>query len=286
MPGIMLPRGAQLRLAPGSLGFRMTDDGQVEVDPVSPELRVEMWPHWLHESVDGAIAVLDVRAAIAAELGALAGPTPPTDEQGLQDLLDAELRASMRTISAAAFAVDAFYASVQARSPDHPHRETWRTPRANGRRTSRHTIVFETLRYHLKVRPAAVPEYRRRISDLFRFRGWAVHADANFRPAVERPDLNRGVDWHYVAFSADNAVAVVGGTLQMLSALVDVFGRGSEEMRAWQPHAREALDTVITRYDAEDRLPRLQWRKDDASGVANQVSSPSQEDKPPDTTRA
>jgi|PersoiStandDraft_1058852.scaffolds.fasta_scaffold09549_5 hypothetical protein len=269
MPGIMFPRGAQLRLPPGSLVIRMTDDGRAEMDPVSPELRVEMWPHWLHESVDGAVAVLDVQAAIAAEVGALAGPTPPADEQGLQDLLDAELRASMRTISAAAFAVDAFYASVQARSPDHPHRETWRTPRANGRRTSRHTIVLETLRYHLKVRPAAVPEYRRRISDLFRFRGWAVHADAKFRPAIERPDLDRGVDWHYVAFRADNAVAVVGGTLQMLSALVDVFGRGSQEMCEWQPHAREALDAVIARYDAEDRLPRLQWREDDASGMAN-----------------
>lgn len=212
---------------------------------------------------------LDAQAAIAAEVEALAGPAPPADEQGLQDLLDAELRASMRTISAAAFAVDAFYASVQARSPGHPHREKWRTPRANGRRTSRHTIVFETLRYHLKVRPVAAPEYRRRINDLFRFRGWAVHADAKFRPAIERPDLDRGVDWHYVAFRADNAVTVVAGALQMLSALVDVFGRGSEELREWQPHAREALDAVITRYDAEGRLPRLQWREGRTPRSAN-----------------
>lgn len=260
VPGIMFPRGAQLRLPPGSIKIRVTDDGRVEMDPVSPELRVEMWSHWLHEAVDGAVAALDAQAAIAAEVEALAGPTPPADEQGLQDLLDAELRASMRTISAAAFAVDAFYASVQARSPDHPDRERWRTPRANGRRTSRHSIVFETLRYHLKIRPVAAREYRRRVSDLFRFRGWAVHADAKFRAAVERPDLERGVDWHYVAFRADNAIAVVGGTLQMFSALVDVFGRGSEEMRDWQPQAREALDAVIARYDAECRLPSLQWR--------------------------
>jgi hypothetical protein len=239
------------------------------MDPVSPELRVEMWTHWLQESVDGAVAALDAQVAIAAEVAALAGVTPAGDEQGLQDLLDAELRASMRTISASAFAVDAFYASVQARSPDHPHREKRRTPRANGRRTSRHTIVFETLRYHLNIRPAAAPEYRRRVTDLFRFRGWAVHADAKFRPAIQRTDLDRGVDWHYVAFRAENAVAVVGGTLQMLSALVDVFGRGSHEMREWQPHARDALDAVIARYDAEGRLPRIQWREGDTSGTAS-----------------
>ncbi|MFC0221179.1 hypothetical protein [Nocardioides zeicaulis] len=212
--------------------------------------------------MDGAIAALDAQTAIAAEVESLKGPTPPPDEQALQDLLDAELRASMRTISAAAFAVDSFYASVQARSPDHPDRERWRTPRANGRRTARHSIVFETLRYHLKIRPVAAPEYKRRISDLFRFRGWAVHADAEFREAIERPDLDRGVDWHYVAFRTENAIAVVGGTLQMLSALVDVFDRGSQEMRDWQPHAREALDAVIARYDLDHRLPRLQWRGD------------------------
>jgi hypothetical protein len=233
------------------------------MDPVSPELRVEMWSHWLREAVDGAVAALDARDAIAAEVKALAGPTPPPHEQGLQDLLDAELRASMRTITASAFAVDAFYASVQARSPDHPDRERWRTPRANGRRTPRHAIVFETLRYHLKIRPVAAPEYRRRISDLFRFRGWAVHSDAKFRAAVERPELDRGVDWHYAAFRADNAITVVGGTLQMLSALTDVFGRGSKEMHDWQPHAREALDAVIARYEAEERLPRLRWKEGD-----------------------
>lgn len=162
--------------------------------------------------MDGAVAALDAQMAIAAEVEALNGPTPPPDEQGLQDLLDTEFRASMRTISAAAFAVDSFYASVQARSPDHPDREKWRKPRADGRRTSRHSIVFETLRYHLKIRPVAAPEFQGRISDLFRFRGWAVHADAKLREAIERPDLDRGVDWHYVAFRTENAIAVVGGT--------------------------------------------------------------------------
>lgn len=121
--------------------------------------------------------------------------------------------------------------------------------------------------YHLKVRPVAAPEYRRRIFDLFRLRSWAVHADAKFRPAIERPDLDRAVDWHYVAFRADNAVNAAGGTIQMLSALVDVFGRGSQELREWQPHAREALDAVIARYDAEVRLPRLQWRDGGASAA-------------------
>ena len=152
---------------------------------------------------------------------------PIEDQQRLSDLLDVELRASMR---------------------------------ANGRRTSRHTIVFETLRYHLKIRPVAAPEHRRRIVDLFRFRGWAVHADSKFKPAVEREDVRRGVDWHYAAFRSENAVAAVGGTLQMLSSLVDVFQRGSDELRDWQLHVRAALDAVLERYDAEPRLPRLQWR--------------------------
>lgn len=226
-----------------------------------------MWPHWLHEAVDAAVAALDARQVVQAQRKDLDGPPPAENVQALQDALDIELRASMRSISSSAFAVDAFYAAVQARSPAHPDREKWRTPRADGRRTSRQAIVFETLRYQLKIRPALAPEFRKRIDELFRYRSWAVHADAKFKPAVGRPDVERGVDWHYAAFRTENAVTVVGGTLQMLGALVDRFDEGSDEMREWQPYARETLDAVTSRYDADERFPRMQWRNGAAPGA-------------------
>ncbi|MDH2415811.1 hypothetical protein [Nocardioides sp. CER19] len=241
----------------------MNDEGDEVVHPLVPETRMDMWPHWLHEALDATVAALDANEAVVAESNALAlaeaAGSPVEDHQGLSDLLDVELRASMRAISAAAFAVDAFYASVQARSPDHPSRELWRTVKEDGSRTSRHAIVFETLRYHLKVRRRAASLFRPWIKELFDYRGWAVHASAKFRAVVHRVDVDRGVDWHYAAFRAENAVATMARVMAMLDSLITVLDRGSDEVRDWQPHARERLDEAITRYDAESRLPRIQW---------------------------
>ena len=54
-----------------------------------------------------------------------------------------ELKAAMRATTSAAFAIDAFYASVKERSPEHPDADKWR---AN--RTARNKQIAETFRYH------------------------------------------------------------------------------------------------------------------------------------------
>lgn len=265
MPGVFIQRGVQLRLPAGTVLVSLNDQGEEVAHPIIPETRMDMWPHWLHEALDATVAALDANGAVVEESEALAQAeaegTPVEDQQRLSDLLDVELRASMRAISAAAFALDAFYASVQARSPEHPDREKWREVREDGSRTSRHAIVFATLHHHLKVRNKAAALFRPWIKELFDYRGWAVHASARFRAVAHREDLDRGVDWHYAAFRADNAVATLSRVLAMLDSLVTVFDRGSDEVREWQPHARLRLDETIARYDAEHRLPRIQWHR-------------------------
>jgi hypothetical protein len=57
MPGIFFTRGAQLRIPGGAIKIRMTDDGPaVDPEPVQPELRMDLWPHWLHEALDATVA--------------------------------------------------------------------------------------------------------------------------------------------------------------------------------------------------------------------------------------
>lgn len=249
VPGMYFPRGAQLRIPAGRLQIRVTEDGRIASDPLIPQTRMDMWPQWLHEALEATVNAREVHTQLIAE-----AERPEERGERFRDLLDLELRASMRAITAAAFAVDAFYASVQARSPDHPHRALWRS---GPRRTPRHVQVFETLRYHLKVRAPGATEFRRRVKDLFKFRGWAVHADASFRDPVLREDVDVGLDWHYVAFQAENAVTSLTMTLQMLDVLVSLFERGSDELREWGPAARERLDAVLDRYDAMDGLPPI-----------------------------
>lgn len=263
VPGVFFPLGSQLRIPAGTALISLNDAGELIAHPIVPETRMDMWPQWLREALEATVAALNANAAVVAESTALARAelegVPVETQQRLADLLNVELRASMRAISAAAFAVDAFYASVQARSPEHPSRASWRKLRHDGSRTSRHAIVFETLRYHLKIRNNAASLLRPWIKELFDYRGWAVHASANFREVILRDDIDRGVDWHLAAFRAQNAVVTLARVMAIIDSMVTIFDRGSDEVREWQPHARAQLDELIALYDAEEGLPRVAW---------------------------
>lgn len=239
MPGVRLTAGADLRLPAGALRIKVDADGTVSADPVVPQLRTDMWPHWLFEAV-GAAQIARDSAAEVAHLAALSD----RDEEALDLALGSELRGSMRAITASAFAVDAFYASVKARSPAHPNQNAWR---AN--RTPRYAQVFETLRYHLKLTPPGANEIRDRVKELFRFRDWAVHPGSRFREPVYRSDIGSGVDWHFAVFRGDNGVAAVAKTASMMDALVTALLRGHEELRQNYPTAKRAMTAVLESYD-------------------------------------
>lgn len=229
-------------------------------------MRMDLWPQWLHEAVDATVAAQRAHAEVVSEATA-----EVENPERLAEALDLELRTSMRAITSAAFAVDAFYASVQARSPAHPHRERWRTP--GRRRTPRQVQVFETLRYHLKVRRPGAAVMQGRIKQLFRFRGWAVHADSAYKDPIHRDDIDRGVDWHYAAFRAANAVECLFMAAQMLDVLVELLARGSEEIQKWAPFARARLDEVLDLYDAQPGLkPITRARDETGDGRANSDS--------------
>ncbi|MGZ4613518.1 MAG: hypothetical protein ACXV1K_10185 [Kineosporiaceae bacterium] len=258
--GVLFTRGQQMLFPAGSLTIRLGDDGVPAMDVATRHLRADHWSHWAREAVDATVAALAARAAVAEETAAVdaaedaaAAGGPPADYTRFNELLDVELRASMRAVSASAFAVDSFYASVAARSPKHPDHDKWHTPRPDGRRASRVKQVFGTLHYHLKIRPQAAKNFRPQVAELFRFRGWAVHADATFKEAVHREDLDRAVDWHYAAFRTENAVGALVNTLSMLYSLVLVLDRGSDELREWKPFALESMEDVMAHYEAQDQ---------------------------------
>jgi hypothetical protein len=115
MPGILVIDGGDLRLSDIRIEF-----GPDGLTPSSPkvDLRIDMWRHWLAEAVSAAIEAAEIAPVISAEL-------LESDTQAACRLMIDELRASMRAITSAAFAIDAFYASVKARSPEHPQQAAW-----------------------------------------------------------------------------------------------------------------------------------------------------------------
>jgi hypothetical protein len=104
-----------------------------------------------------------------------------SQEEGISRQIDKlmirELRATMRAITASAFAIDAFYATVTERCGPHPHREKWRK-----KRTSRKQQITETFHHHLHItKHDQVKRTKSCVSQVFRFRDRAVHMKSEFK---------------------------------------------------------------------------------------------------------
>lgn len=232
--------------------FTLSDDGEPPGPPPRVEMRVDMWPFWLEEAIDAAVLAAESADQIPTLTEQLATTADPDAmEHHIDNLMFAELKASMRAITASAFAIDAFYASVKERSPEHPDQEKWKE-----QRTARYKQVAESFKYHLKInKHSAAEEFRRRIFEVFQFRDWAVHPGAKFRGPEYREDRNLMVDWHFVAFRRENAVKALIQTVSMLDVLVSALDRGSDELKRMQEHARSKMDEILAACSAIDAFP-------------------------------
>lgn len=253
--GIMVV-GGDLRISEFTIS--VGDDGKPSAGAPRVELRTDMWPFWLEEAIEAAVIAHDFGSRIPAVVDQLeealeAGKATESINDDLNQLVFRELRASMRAITASAFAIDAFYASVKARSPKHPHQDKW-----NEKGTARSKQVADTLRYHLRIGKAtSVKEIKSRVSQIFEYRDWAVHPGARFRKPEYRPDLNVALDWHFSAFRRENAVTATAWTVSLLDSLVALLDRGGEELANYKQGARHAMDRILDIYDALDGFPPI-----------------------------
>lgn len=251
MPGVFIIEGAGLRLS--GLKIIANDDGSIEMPPVTTHLRTDMWPTWLMDMIDAAAEAQAFRdllpAAIAAE-----------DEEEKSRLLHRELRASMRAITGAAFAMDAFYAALKARAGSHPDERIWRQ-----KRTPRHAQIHATIEYHLGARTnTASKELMSFLKQVFRARGAAVHPGSQFREPVLRPELDAGVDWHFALFRAENAVTVAQSTVAITDALIVRAATRKAEIAHWNQAGGTAIAKVVVHYRST-LLPPVTLRSEQTS---------------------
>ena len=251
--------GGDLRL--GGLIFSISEDGEPVGEPPRVELRTDMWPFWLEEAIDAAAIASDVGCQIPALVEQLEDALELDDkaragavEDALTAILSRELRASMRAMTSCAFAIDAFYAMVKARSPDHPQQTEW-----TKNRTARKTQVSETFRHQLRIRNAqSIDSVRTRVSEIFRYRDWAVHPGSKYRDPEYRQDLNASMDWHFKAFRRENAVTATQWTVTLIDSLVALLDRGSPELVASKPYVRHRMGDILAIYDAQEGFPSIE----------------------------
>lgn len=244
MPGVRLTVGCDLQIA--NLTIEMDSDGQPTLPSMTLKLRTDMWPFWLRDAIEAAVDAKDYAASIPEAKAS-------GDEEELTRAMTEELRATMRAITGAAFAIDGFYAAVKARTSPHPDQALWIK-----NRTSRASQISSTLAYHLKLKNETSKVLSERLKSIFRFRDYAVHLDSKYHEAIHRPDIDAGVDRHFILFRAENALNATFGAVNTLDRLTSAFGKeGPAELADYKKVARKAMNDVLDLYETTT-LPTIE----------------------------
>ena len=161
-------RGAGIFINQGSFRLRnFSINLTTGASSMVPELRTDTWQHWLAIASDG-------RAL--AEAGRVDGVAAGADDAVFGAALEREFRGSLVAIAAAAFALDAFYASTVEHAPE---------ARVNA--GSRKAKLLETFKQAYALRGRQQGVARQAIYEVFKLRDQAVHPSASFTEPAPHP---------------------------------------------------------------------------------------------------
>jgi hypothetical protein len=206
MPGIFISRFITLSLSDLTISFGPDGSSGTSKALVS----YDVCPIWLE------IAIEHLKAASGANsemVSAWANPATANDAKG--ETLERVFRHSMQAITAAAIAIDGFYAAVQKKIKIDPALiDKWK---AN--KTARYSQVAETVRIAYQLKSKGSKAFRDSIKQIYKFRDQAVHPSAAMEEAVLHPDIDVGVERRFAVFRYDNAFQIVRITVTMIDEL-------------------------------------------------------------------
>ena len=135
----------------------------------------------------------------------------------------------MQGISASAFSLEAFYASVDERIlPDEELAKRWAK-----NRTARAVRISETLIRAFKITHTGRAVLRKNLEEVFKFRDYAVHPPARFRKPITHPELGVGVEWRFFAFTASRSITTTRVALSIIKQCMHAPQSKHEELAKW-----------------------------------------------------
>jgi hypothetical protein len=157
--------------------------------------------------------------------------TKGADDEHFNAALEREFRRGMQAVGAAAFAVDAFYASVVEHAPD-----------VRVRAKSRAKSIAATFGRGFVLTNPQQATARTLVVQVFRFRDWAVHPPAKFVAPVRHPAFGLGMDPRFITFGLENATAARIGVHRLLWLLLHRPRERYAGLVEWATASRELLD--------------------------------------------
>lgn len=244
--GIFVMQGQRLSIS--SFTIHMDVEGKITSPGPTLSTGVEMAPYWL-----------DIAAREANSAVRLVSKTNEAWKSGDTDAqtkaLDAEFKACLQAITAAAFAMDAFYSTVEEAAPTaEATRNAWRR-----NRTRRSRRVFETLRRNFPITAGSQASLGPFLDQLYSFRDLAVHPTARTREAKKHPRLPVSIDEMFSRFRGRNAWVCVGVVIEMIQALTSVPKIKSDVLRGRMVPLKNLVDPISVRWRKSPAGKRHQY---------------------------
>jgi len=224
-----------LRIPAGGLVISL--DGS-EVPPVKFEVVLDTWRYWLN------IALAHVDNAVRAHAELLAAHAAG-DDPAKGSALEEEFTSSMQGISASAFSLEAFYASVNEHIPtDEELARRWAK-----NKTARTVRICETLIRAFKVTHPGRTILRENLAEVFKFRDYAVHPPARFREPIMHPDLGVGVEWRFISFSASGTITSSRVALSIIKQCLHAPRPEHQELVKWSQNSVAKIDEMASEWE-------------------------------------
>lgn len=227
-PGVYVPRGTTFIIPAGALQITHDGEGRRSMEVTHVEAAVQTWPDWLEIAFarfddvrDARRRLLEARESGTAEVAALAN----------------EFHAALQAISAAVFALDAFYGVISEMVPlSDAEKEARRRSRA-GRAVWVADAIGRAARMPNEVRKLMTKS----VHTAYVLRDGAVHPRHSAEPYAIHPGLNQAVPQFYARYTLETSQGAVSWAAEAIMWVVD---RPKPRNRAVNDFAGSASDLL------------------------------------------
>jgi hypothetical protein len=256
--GPYIVKGHEVRVS--AMQFSVGEDGGLKGN-IELQVRLDMTTYWF---------LIALAHLATCEKGGrkLESAWPIGDQKRIQRLLEVEFTSGMQAAAAAAFAIDAFYASVKDYITVPAATQTaWRQ---GG--TARHRIITQTLCRGFKMDNTAAKSLAAALEERFVFRDLTVHPSGKWQNSIRHPRLNVPMEWRFVTFRFERVKPLVGVALSIVGQIIRHPKRKNQALVEYCDRSRERIDALVSKW--ERRYGTLFVRKSDAPADPSRGTPP------------
>jgi len=238
--GLLMTRGMKFVIPSG--GLKVSFDKGVEL--VDYKVEIELFHIWLEIAFNHLISSEKARKKVLI--------LNQTNDNKMGLHIESEFSSGMQSIMASAIAIDAIYASIKKLVTIPSNQlEAWKK-----NKTARYIQVTETLRIAFKLNNDNTRKVRKVLKEIYKFRDWAVHPPNDQRKPILDNELNKLVEWRFVAFNYANAKECLRLMLRLIYQLLNKSNLSNKKIMKYCEESLKLFQPVKKKWERKfEKLP-------------------------------